>query len=102
MADAIDPAELLDVDVDHLARMLALVKAHWFARLQRINSVEPERLRMRLTVAGDSRSAAAICLPVWRARRSVSTCATSTSGVGRCRRCGRELRSRRPARPSRW
>src|SRR5947209_1773387 len=42
MADAVDPAELLDVDVDHLTRMLALVAARRFARLQCTDLVEPE------------------------------------------------------------
>jgi hypothetical protein len=42
VANAIDPAELLDVDVDHLARMLALVAASRFARLQCTDLVEPE------------------------------------------------------------
>ena len=45
MADAIDPAELLDVDVDHLARMFALVAADRLARLQRTDPVEPEPLQ---------------------------------------------------------
>jgi hypothetical protein len=44
MTDAIDPAELLDIDVDHLARMCALVAAHWLERLQRTDPVEPEPL----------------------------------------------------------
>src|SRR5688572_17478606 len=42
VADTIDPAKLLDVDVDHLARMLALVAPHRFARLQCTDLVEPE------------------------------------------------------------
>src|SRR6187399_2708950 len=43
MFDPIDPAELLDVDVDHLTRMLAFVAPHRFARLQRRDPVEPEQ-----------------------------------------------------------
>jgi hypothetical protein len=42
---AIDPAELLDVDVDHLTRMLTFVAAHRLARLQRCDPVEPEPLQ---------------------------------------------------------
>src|SRR5262249_54082499 len=42
VADAIDPAELLDVDVDHLARVLRLVAARRFARLQCTDLIEPE------------------------------------------------------------
>ena len=60
VADAIDPAELLDVDVDHLARMLALVAAHRFAGLQRLDPVEPDPLedtadgcRRQVHISGD-------------------------------------------------
>src|SRR5260221_8666281 len=35
VADAIDPAELLDIDMDELAGVLALVAAHRLGRLQR-------------------------------------------------------------------
>ena len=42
MANAIDPAELFDVDVDHLARALPLVAAHRFERFQGTDPVEPE------------------------------------------------------------
>jgi hypothetical protein len=34
MADAIDPAELFDVEVDHLARPFTLIAAHRLGRLQ--------------------------------------------------------------------
>jgi hypothetical protein len=44
MAYAVDPAELLDVDVDHLARMLALVAAHRLGRLQGTDPIETEPL----------------------------------------------------------
>ena len=52
---------------------------------------------MRLTVAGETPTSAAICLPVQRWRRSASTCSTTAAGVGRRRRCGREERSCKPA-----
>src|SRR5580700_4270804 len=42
MADAIDPAELFDVEVDHLARMFTLIAAYRRRRLQGRESVEPE------------------------------------------------------------
>jgi hypothetical protein len=42
MADTVDPAELLDVEVDHLARTFPLVAAHWLCRLQSREPVEPE------------------------------------------------------------
>ena len=54
MADALEAAELLDVDVDQLAGMLPLVAAHRLGRLERRNAIETEALRMRLTVAGET------------------------------------------------
>jgi hypothetical protein len=42
MADAIDPAELFDVEVDHLARTFTLIAAYRRRRLQGRESVEPE------------------------------------------------------------
>src|SRR5947209_19206095 len=39
VANAIDPAEPLNIEVDHLARMLTLVAAHRLARLQRSDVV---------------------------------------------------------------
>ena len=44
MADALEAAELLDVDVDQLAGMLALVAADRLGRLQRRDAVEAEAL----------------------------------------------------------
>ena len=42
MADTVDPAELLDIEVDHLARAFTLVAAHRLCRLQGREFVEPE------------------------------------------------------------
>src|ERR1700692_4097164 len=42
MTDSIDPAELLDVEVDHPARMFTLIPAHRFLRLQSRELVEPQ------------------------------------------------------------
>ena len=42
VADALEAAELLDVDVDQLAGMLALVAAHRLGRLQRREPVETQ------------------------------------------------------------
>src|ERR1019366_594873 len=50
--------------------------------------LRPRRLRMRLTVAGETPTSAAICLPVQRWRRNASTFSTMTAGVGLCRRRG--------------
>jgi hypothetical protein len=45
------------------------------------------RRRMRLTVAGEIPTSAAICLPVWRCRRNTSTLAqvTASATVSRAR-----------------
>ena len=55
---------------------------------------------MRLTVAGETPSSAAIALPVQRRRRRSPTRATTVARVGLRRRCGRDERSSRPASPS--
>src|SRR4051812_17961896 len=44
MADAIDLSELFDVDMDHLAGMLALVAAHWLGGLECLEPVQSEPL----------------------------------------------------------
>src|SRR5690606_22654148 len=62
--------------------------------------LRPRRLRTRLTVAGDTLSSAAICLPVQRCRRSASIRSITAIAVGRCKRCGRDERSFSPAMPS--
>ena len=41
MADAVEPAELLDVDVDHLAGMVALVAADGFGWIEVARSAQP-------------------------------------------------------------
>jgi hypothetical protein len=55
---------------------------------------------MRLTVAGDTPTSAAICLPVWRSRRNVSTAALVAGGVWLGNEWGLEERSRNPLTPS--
>jgi hypothetical protein len=42
VADAIEAAELLDVDMDQFAGMGALVPAHWLGRLQSLDAIETE------------------------------------------------------------
>lgn len=42
MADLLECAEFLDVDVDQLAGMLPLIAADWLRRLQRSESVQAE------------------------------------------------------------
>ena len=89
MADALEAAELLDVDVDQLAGMLALVAAHRLGGSRSLIRLRPSRLRMRLTVAGETPVSLAICLPVQRWRRSALDLLD-----GRCRR-----RLAQPVRP---
>ena len=100
MSHRADPAELLDVEVDKLAGVLALIAADRLGRLQRGHLFRPSRRRMRLTVAGDIPISAAICLPVWRCRRNASTVAHVAAGVWPGNEWGREERSRSPSTPS--
>src|SRR5437762_1249188 len=55
---------------------------------------------MRLTVAADTPTSAAICLPVWRCRRKTSTAAHVAGGVWLGNERGLEERSRNPSTPS--
>ena len=95
-----EAAELLDVDVDQFAGVLALVAADRFSRLQCGEPVEAESFEDAAEVAADTPVSAAICLPVQRWRRKASTCAITASGVGRLSRRGRDERSCSPATPS--
>ena len=61
----------------------------------------PSRRKTRLTVADETPTSTAICLPVQRCRRSRSIFSITVWGVGRCSRCGRDERSCNPANPSR-
>src|SRR5260221_3316349 len=55
---------------------------------------------MRLTVAGDTPTLAAICLPVWRCRRNASITEYVAGAVWLGKEWGREERSRNPSTPS--
>jgi hypothetical protein len=94
VADAVDAAELLDVDVDEFAGVGAFIAAHRLGRLEALELVR------RLTVAGETPTWAAICWPVQRCRLSSQMRSTVGCGVGRYSRCGREERSCSPATPS--
>ncbi len=76
MADLVETAQRFDVDVDRLARLLALVATDRLGGLQGADPVEAQPL-------GETSSPTAICLPVQRCRRSASTCSTTACGVGR-------------------
>jgi hypothetical protein len=55
---------------------------------------------MRLTVAADTPTLAAICLPVWRCRRNASITEYVAGAVWLGKEWGREERSRNPSTPS--
>ena len=81
VAHRADPPELFDIEMDELARMLTFITPDRFGRLQG-ELVQSQTAETRLTVAGDTPVAAAICLPVQRCRRSRSTSSTTAWGVG--------------------
>ena len=60
VADPVEAAELLDVEVDQLAGVVALVAADRLGRLQSGEAIEAKRLGMRLTVAGETPTSRAI------------------------------------------
>lgn len=79
MASATKLAKLLDVDMDALAGMLALVAADGAAGSSILSLLRPRRLRMRLTVA-------VRCRARWRSPDPLAasgTCSTTGCGVGR-------------------
>ena len=55
---------------------------------------------MRLTVAAETPTSAAICLPVWRCRRKTSTVAHMAGVAWLGDECGLDERSRKPSTPS--
>jgi hypothetical protein len=55
---------LLDIEVDKLTWVLALIAADRLGWLQRGEPIQPEPTQMRLTVATDTPTSVAICLPV--------------------------------------
>lgn len=100
VADTLETPELLDVDVNDLAWALALILTFRLGRLQIAYPVNPKRRRMRLTVAGDTSTSAAICLPVWRCRRKASMAVHLAGGVWLGDEWGLEERSCIPSTPS--
>ena len=73
MADLVEAAELLDVEMDEFARMLALVAAHGFGGLESLEAARAGAVRMRLTVAGETPTVLAMWDPESRWRRSAIT-----------------------------
>ena len=64
MADPIEAAELLDVDVDESRRGVALVAADRLGRLERRKRLRPRRLQDAADGRGRDADSPAICLPV--------------------------------------
>src|SRR5262249_54469518 len=98
VAYLIELAELFDVEMDHLAGLLAFISPGWPGWLQGAQLAQPQSTR--LTVAGETPTVVAISLPGMRWRRRLSMRSITSGGVGLRSRCGRELRSCSPTRPS--
>jgi hypothetical protein len=106
VADAIDAPELLDIDVDQLARSLALISTD---RLDRFESPQPIKTKAAQDapdggfrdagLAGDLRPGPALAPEAFDACDGRGW-AMVADEVGWRKRCGREERSCKPARPS--
>lgn len=86
MCDMLEASELRDVDVDQLARSLALVTPHRLGRLERRNAVQSEPAQHAADRRRPQPSSCAICWPVKRWRRSASIQSAVEGGGGRCSR----------------
>ena len=64
MAHGADASEFLDIEMDQFAGMMALVAPDRLGWSKAEILLRPSRRRMRLTVAGDTPTSAAICLAV--------------------------------------
>ena len=100
VADAVEAAEFLDVDVDHVARLVVLVATH---RLGRLEILQPQQFRSCQHPAHRRRrdgTTLAMCLAVKRWRRSATIRSATAWPVafGLC--LGRDERWAMPARPS--
>ena len=96
---ALDPAELLDVDVDELARTLMLV-ADRLLEPEPAQPTQPEPVRIPDTVESAIPSVSAISAAVKRNRRSFTITSTRSSAVRFATRLGAEERSASPRPPS--
>ena len=73
MADLGEAAELLDVDVDELAGVLAFVAPHWLGRLEVPEAAQAGALEDAADRSGRDPGALAMCWPRRRRRRSAIT-----------------------------
>jgi hypothetical protein len=97
VTDLIEAAELFDADVGHLAWRFAFITAHRLGRLQVADPVQSQATQLRLSVAGDILSSAAICLPVGRWRRNAAAAVHVAGAVWLGNECGGDERSREPS-----
>jgi hypothetical protein len=63
MSHGTETSELFDVYVDQFIRTFPLIATHRFGRKAE-SVLRPKRCKIRLTVAGNIPTSAAICLPV--------------------------------------
>jgi hypothetical protein len=94
-----DPAQLLDVEVDELARTLALVAVSGSGGSSRDSLPSPIRLSQPDTVESAIERHSAISADVIRSRRSASLAATRSAANRAGLLRGAELRSNRPSSP---
>ena len=95
MADAVEPAEFLDVDVQQLAGLVALITANRLGRLQVLQPRQAGARATRLIVAGDTPVCRAMCWPCWR-NAAISSATAAAVRLGLV--LGRDERSAMPAR----
>ena len=73
VADLVEAAELLDVDVDELAGVLAFVAPHRLGRLEVPEAAQAGALEDAADRSGETPAALAMCWPGRRRRRSAIT-----------------------------
>ncbi len=99
MPDPIESGQLFDVDVQQLARSLALVAVCRLGRSSRLSRPNPIRLSTACTVLSGIRSVRLISAPVNRKRRSAMIASTRSAAVLPATRFGADERSSKPASP---
>jgi len=93
VTDPVDLAELLDVQVDHLARQGALVAQDRDRRIEDLSRPSPSRRSTRPTVERAMPRRPAMAAPVSRSRRKASITEIRPASTLRGHRLGTELRS---------
>jgi hypothetical protein len=100
MAGLVNPGEFLDVDVQQVTGSGMFVAHDRNSGFEHADFVQPQSVKMRLTVARLKPVAWAMRTPVQRRRRKTATCSDRSGPLRRGERCGRELRSHSPSRPA--